>query len=85
MTSNDQPMVDQLKDLYLCSGRPQQNNQNGPVSDSSMIVLSCRVYSMLSILCPLSPGGEECCPSSDSLIMVVVPSAEQIPAISLRL
>jgi len=98
MCSNDQPMVDQLKDLYLCSGRPQQNNQNGPVSDSSMIVLSsaeqspaisfidwqCRV-SMLSILCPLSPGGEECCPSSDSLIMVVVPSAEQIPAISLRL
>ena len=39
---------------------------------------------MLSILCPLSPGGDGCCPSSDSL-MVVVPSAEQIPAISLRL
>jgi len=99
MCSNDQSIVDQFKDLYLGSGRPQQNKQNGPVSDSSMIVLSsaeqspaisfidwqCRVYSMLSVLFPLSPDGEECCPSSDSLIMVVIPSAEQIPAISLRL
>ena len=84
----------------IWDSRSQQNKQNGPVSDSSMIVLSsaeqspaisfidwqCRVYSVLGgILCPLSPGGEECCPSSDSLVMVAVPSAEQFPAISLRL
>ena len=41
MCSNDQSMVDQLKDLYLGSGTPQQNKQNGPVSTN--VVGNCEV------------------------------------------